>query len=108
MGHGHDDHHHAIPKIPKADFYKLEDAPELLKIQENLAKHGLKDPWIRNHVWRYNPKFGTERQRWTTMLFRGWKVGLAAFLLTIGAEKAFGITYGAGEHHDDHGEGGHH
>ena len=37
----------AFPKIPDYRSYKVEDAPELVKLQQKLAKHGLKDPWIR-------------------------------------------------------------
>ncbi len=69
-GHGHDDHHHhhheqpleksVIPyQIPDAPhhveafqapdwrLFKVENAPELLSIQNRLAARGLKDPWLR-------------------------------------------------------------
>lgn len=47
-GHGHHDHgHHAPYKVPNPNVYKVEDAPELIKLREDLAKCGLKDPWIR-------------------------------------------------------------
>lgn len=45
MGGGHD-HHHKI-EIPDYRIYKVEDCPKLLQVQKNLAKLGLKDPWLR-------------------------------------------------------------
>lgn len=110
MGHGHNPN----PgwKIPDASIYKLEDAPELVKFQEKLAKKGLKDPWLRNHVWKFNPKYGTITSRWIEMIFRGFRVGFAAFLVTLAVERALGIKdYHGHVHHDEeHGEGheGHH
>ena len=35
------------PKIPDYRIYKVEDAPLLMRTQEKLAAHGLKDPWLR-------------------------------------------------------------
>lgn len=43
-GHGH---HHAPYTVPKADVYKVADCPELIKLEQALARRGLKDPWIR-------------------------------------------------------------
>lgn len=45
-GHDHG-HHHAPYTVPKAEIYKLADAPELVEVQKALEKRGLKDPWIR-------------------------------------------------------------
>ena len=60
------------PKIVIPDYKKYvvdENTPELLKLQERLKAKGLKDPWIRNEVWRYDMRemfvnYG-ERIRWT-------------------------------------------
>lgn len=43
------DHHHHGPKvvIPDWRIYKVEDAPELVRVQKMLAAKGLKDPWLR-------------------------------------------------------------
>lgn len=91
-------HHHHPPPVPDWRSYKAEDIPELRKLQQRLAKHGLKDPWIRNVVWRFDPSWGTPFSRLGTYFFRGFlRVGLPAFLLTIAAEKAFG---GDDHHHD--------
>lgn len=49
-GHGHGDHghhHHDPYTVPKANIYKIENAPQVLEVQQALAKRGLKDPWAR-------------------------------------------------------------
>ena len=95
---GGDGHGHGPPyKIPSYEIYKWEDVPELRKMQEKLAKLGLKDPWARNQVWRYNKRYGTVSSRIIRTFTLGWKVGIPAFLITIAAEKALGINYGG--HH---------
>ncbi|XP_072764593.1 NADH dehydrogenase [ubiquinone] 1 beta subcomplex subunit 3 [Anoplolepis gracilipes] len=88
-------------KIPSPDIYKVEDVPQLKCVQEELAKKGLKDPWLRNHVWRYQ---STQPPliRGLVCLTRGWKLGIPAFLVTIAVEQYFGIDYHG--HHDE----GHH
>lgn len=42
-------------KIPDYSIYKVtkEKTPKLWQFQEKLAREGLKDPWLRNLVWRY-------------------------------------------------------
>lgn len=101
--HGHGHGHHEPYKIPDYRIYKVEDVPELLQTQKALAAHGLKDPWLRNEVWRYNPKyFGTERSRIYITFMRGFKVGFAAFVATIAATYAYEKA-NPSEHH-----GGHH
>ncbi|XP_055705042.1 NADH dehydrogenase [ubiquinone] 1 beta subcomplex subunit 3 [Phlebotomus papatasi] len=102
---------HHLPKVPDASIYKVEDVPELLEVQKSLSRQGLRDPWLRNEVWRYDVKqFGTHRQRLMSVLFRGFGIGFAAFLATIGIEKAFNIDYTGGRHAHGHGHGeeGHH
>ncbi|XP_051153233.1 NADH dehydrogenase [ubiquinone] 1 beta subcomplex subunit 3 [Leptopilina boulardi] len=95
-------HGHGPPeiKIPSHTIYKWENVPELVKLQKDLGKLGLKDPWARNHVWRFHPGYGTQLQRTLGCLFYGWKLGIPAFLITIAAEKAFGIKYAG--HHEHH------
>lgn len=102
-GHGHQPY-----KIPNPDIYKVEDVPELKRVQEELAKRGLKDPWLRNYVWRYQ-KTRTPFMRALVTLTRGWRIGVPAFLITIAVEQYFGIDYtGHGHHGDDHHGDGHH
>ncbi|KAK2576306.1 hypothetical protein KPH14_005670 [Odynerus spinipes] len=81
-GHGHG---HGM-EIPSPDRYNLENYPALNKYRERLAREGLKDPWLRNDAWRYTPKLGTKAHR-VSLLLRGWKLGVPAFLITIAAEK---------------------
>lgn len=106
-GHGH---HKPPYVVPDASIYKLENAPELLRVQSLLEKEGLKDPWLRNEVWRYEKKhWGTFRSRAFTMFSRGWKVGIPLFLVTIAVEQVFGLNQGHGHGHAKHeGEHGEH
>lgn len=102
MGGGHG----PTVKIPDWKSYKVEDAPELMKVREALARQGLKDPWLRNEVWRYNGQFGSQGAKLAKCVFRGFPYGFAAFLITIGIEKAFDIPWQASrpghEHHHEH------
>lgn len=45
-GHEHG-HHHEPYKVPDPNIYKVENAKELVYLRDELAKRGLKDPWIR-------------------------------------------------------------
>lgn len=57
-GHGHGDHghhHHDPYTVPKASIYKIENAPQVLEVQQALAKRGLKDPWARLVVFLIIP-----------------------------------------------------
>lgn len=45
-GHDHG-HHHEPYKVPNPNIYKVENAKELVYLRDELAKRGLKDPWIR-------------------------------------------------------------
>jgi len=127
--HHHDHHHHAPPRVdksvisyhipepahPVADFkspdwriYKVENAPELLTVQNRLAKLGLRDPWLRNEVWRFDKQFGYVPRR--TLLLRNvtstLKWGFAFFVGTVLLETGYNKIFGKG---DSHGHGhGHH
>ncbi|XP_037031637.1 NADH dehydrogenase [ubiquinone] 1 beta subcomplex subunit 3 [Bradysia coprophila] len=106
-GHGHHGEHHAPYKVPKADIYKVADSKELLEVQEALARRGLKDPWLRNEVWRYNVKeFSTTNRRLAKFMFRGLPLGLALTVATVAVEFALSSNdeHGHGHGHD----GGHH
>lgn len=95
-GHGHE-----LPyKIPSPEIYKVEDVPQLKYVQEELAKRGLKDPWLRNYVWRYK-KNPSRIPSWLRAISTGWKFGLSAFLVTIAVETYFGIDYSGHGHHGD-------
>lgn len=100
MGGGH---HHQV-KVPDWKSYRVEDAPELMKVKLALERQGLKDPWLRNEVWRYNGQFGKSSQRLAMCFFRGFPLGFAAFLATLGVEYAFGIPWmGSRPGHEHHG-----
>lgn len=102
-GHGHG----SSMKIPSPDIYKVEDVPELKLVQEKLAKHGLKDPWLRNEVWRYTTLPGSSHTlRVFKSITRGMLVGFVAFIATLGIEKTLGISYDP--KHDGHDHDSHH
>ncbi|XP_044526572.1 NADH dehydrogenase [ubiquinone] 1 beta subcomplex subunit 3 [Gracilinanus agilis] len=80
-GHGHG---HGKIELPDYKQWKIEGTP-LQRVQERLAKQGLKDPWLRNEAWRYMGRFGKPATFCNT-LTRGFKWGFGAFLLAIGVE----------------------
>jgi len=101
-GHEHGHGHHEI-KVPDWRIYKVKDVPLLQQTQNALHAQGLHDPWLRNEVWRYNEKcFGTESYRTRMILFRGFKWGLLAAVLTVGAGKLYD-SMNPSEHDDSHG-----
>ncbi|CAH1405663.1 unnamed protein product [Nezara viridula] len=92
-------------QTPDYRIYKVEEAPELVKVQEALRSQGLKDPWLRNEVWRFREcEWGTTRQGLMTFFFRGFPLGFAAFLATIALEGAVKYMRSRG----GGGDGGHH
>ncbi|KAJ9586402.1 hypothetical protein L9F63_019954 [Diploptera punctata] len=95
MGGDHGHHHY---KVPDWKSYKVEDCPKLLKVQQALAQKGLKDPWLRNEAWRFQPAFKTEGYRTRLTLLRGIHWGFGAFLITIALEKLFEKASGGHGH----------
>jgi len=94
-GHGHEAY-----KVPDASTYKIEGIPKLEEVQNALRRQGLRDPWLRNEVWRYDAAtMGTHASRARAFFGRGFVWGLGAFLVTIGIEAALGLN--------DHGHAGH-
>jgi len=90
-------------KVPDWKSYKVENIPELMKVQEALAKKGLSDPWLRNEVWRYQQsEWGTKKSRWQNSVFRGFKYGFGAFLVTIVLEKGLSVISPPKDDHHDH------
>ncbi|XP_046385624.1 NADH dehydrogenase [ubiquinone] 1 beta subcomplex subunit 3 [Ischnura elegans] len=105
MGGGHHGHGHKPYVVPDYKEFKVEEVPELAEVQDALKRRGLKDPWLRNEVWRYSVKeFGTPRSRGNAFFFRGFKWGLGAFVATVAIEKALEKFSPA---HDGHGHGHH-
>ncbi|RZF43320.1 hypothetical protein LSTR_LSTR001581 [Laodelphax striatellus] len=99
---------HSKIEIPDWKSYKVEDVPELMRVKEALAKKGLKDPWLRNEVWRYHPSFGGSTMNITKiMLARGFKYGLGLTAASIAIEYAYAAAFPSDDHHghghhDDH------
>ncbi|CAL7951022.1 unnamed protein product [Xylocopa violacea] len=88
-----------LAKVPNPDIYKVEDIPELLEVQQELAKKGLKDPWLRNEAWQYYESRSTSWQTFKR-LFMGVPIGFGFLLVTLAIENYFGISYGP-KHRDE-------
>ncbi|CAH0403275.1 unnamed protein product [Chilo suppressalis] len=99
-GHGHEPPY----KVPHYSQFQIKGIPELEELEKALAQKGLKDPWIRNEAWRYHPGFGTKWGRARNVFFRGFSIGLALTVLTVGIEKLAGS---GGHGHGAHGDGEH-
>lgn len=101
-------HHHGPkpPPVPDYRIYKVEDVPRLVRLRDRLALHGLKDPWMRNEVWRYSEytkvnSFGLLK----ILVTRGMKLGFVLAVATVGLEQGLNFVLKKDEHH--HGEGHH-
>lgn len=69
-------------RIPEWQRYEVEQTKELSLVRRKLAAHGLKNPWLRNEVWRFDTRlWGTPMQKYL-FIFRTLKYGVAAFIVT--------------------------
>ncbi len=72
-------------KVPHWSTYKVgPHTPELHLVERMLASHGLKDPWLRNQVWRFdrnNPQIRSPKENFRWYMTRGLKTGLALGVL---------------------------
>jgi NADH dehydrogenase (ubiquinone) 1 beta subcomplex subunit 3 len=92
---------HGTPhEIPDWKSYKAEGIPELDRLQRRLGALGLRDPWVRNEVWRFRETISGHRswgQNAVRMTFRGFGYAAIAVGLTILYDKV--VNKGK----DDHG-----
>lgn len=96
-------HEHSSLKIPDYRIYKVADVPQLAQVERALAAQGLKDPWLRNEVWRFDERYwGSPLKNAKQLIFRGFKFGFTAFLITIAGTALYDKM-----HPDEHGHGGH-
>ncbi|XP_076458423.1 NADH dehydrogenase [ubiquinone] 1 beta subcomplex subunit 3-like [Babylonia areolata] len=88
-------------QVPDWRSYKIDGIPELEQTQRMLASRGLKDPWLRNEVWRYQKQnYGGQWRNAGISLGRGLKWAVAAVAITIAVEKfVFKKDDGHGGHH---------
>ncbi|CAG0923463.1 unnamed protein product [Notodromas monacha] len=95
MGHGHGAN---IPKVPDYKAFVVGDhTPDLRVLQSRLAMHGLKDPWIRNEVFRFDiTNYGDLRQKRKSVYLRGMRTGFILAGVTVALEYIFGAS---GGHH---------
>ena len=76
----------------------MDGHPLLEQTRHNLALRGLKDPWLRNEVGRYDNYRGITKTAMVTVT-RGMKWAALATVITIAANKALGISASKGDHH---------
>ena len=91
--------------IPDYKTYQVnEHTPVLLEHQKKLAKLGLKDPWIRNEVWRYDMRenIADDRRKGAQLILRGVLPGLILAIGTSFLWWEYDRRYLAHDHHDDH------
>ena len=98
---------HKVPKmeIPDHKIYQVgEHTPDLQEVVRKLKLKGLKDPWIRNEVWRFDIRdMGTPQNNMFNVLKRGFWPGLALALVTTAITKYF-----ESQDAHNHGSDGHH
>ncbi len=99
--------------------YKVDGIPELEKHRSTLNNKGLRDPWIRNYAWLYDPKTGAYPNWRLTVrtAFFGFRYAMVAlatcFITEKILEKAFPPFHGhlhlynpdqphSDDHHADH------
>ena len=90
MGHGiggHTDCNHV--KIPDYRIYEVtkEKTPKLYAYQERLAREGLKDPLIRNLVWRFDHRYRFPWWMRYSCIVYGVAIGLAGFGAFVWTDK---------------------
>lgn len=100
MGHGlggHTDLGHI--KIPDHRIYEVtkEKTPRLYAYQERLAREGLKDPFIRNLVWRFDHKYRFSWWTRNSCYVVGAVIGLIGFTSFVWADRNLKCSW-----HDDH------
>ncbi|CAF0847459.1 unnamed protein product [Didymodactylos carnosus] len=97
-------HHHQHPDVHPygVNFriidwrtQKVDGIPELEKLRTMLAARGLKDPWIRNLVWRYDRKAGFWPiwRRMSRTVLIGLPYAVVATISTLLTEKAIAQYY---------------
>ncbi|CAF0731842.1 unnamed protein product [Rotaria sordida] len=78
-------------RIPDWRSYKVDGIPELENHRSKLSNKGLRDPWIRNQVWLYDPKVGAYPS-WRISLrtaFFGFRYAMVALATCLITEKLF-------------------
>ena len=84
-------------------FILIDFQPKLQDVQARLEAKGLKNPWLRNEVWRYDHRITPSAlTRFKSIFGQGLLPGLALGIgLTIWSNWAE-ARVNAGKHHDDH------
>jgi len=92
----------AFPPVPDWKIYKVgPNTPELEQCQRMLSSLGLKDPWIRNEVWRYDrnqPTMADTNVLKKRLASRGVFPGFCIALVTAGIHYYFESKKDHGHH----------
>ncbi|XP_022663508.1 NADH dehydrogenase [ubiquinone] 1 beta subcomplex subunit 3-like [Varroa jacobsoni] len=95
-------HAHDTFKIPKDHrIYKVEHSRTLLELKELLAQSGLKDPWMRNEVFRYKYEGTLWSRFYSSLGSRYMLYGIGLGLLASVAQYAWDSRHSSST---DHGE----
>ena len=102
-------------EIPDYKTYQVGPwTPELQDVERRLAARGLKDPWLRNEVWRFDRRiWKSPRQRFINIVSRGFFPGLGLAVIStfiynyLESQKPHRSPWFASRTGDD-GHGGHH
>jgi NADH dehydrogenase (ubiquinone) 1 beta subcomplex subunit 3 len=98
---------HGTQVIPDHRIYQPErvakTSSHVRDYMEELKTKGLKDPWLRNEVWRRDPYCGYDTPVRTTVQFvsRGMKWGAILAVTSFMALKVKDFLYPPHEHHTD-------
>lgn len=85
-------------RIPDWKAQKVSDCEELSAVERRLKAIGLKNPWLRNEVYRYDrKKWGTAADQ-KLFIFRTLKYGFAAFIVT---QILWNTVWKEDEHHHE-------
>uniref|UniRef100_A0A8D8QLZ6 NADH dehydrogenase [ubiquinone] 1 beta subcomplex subunit 3 n=1 Tax=Cacopsylla melanoneura TaxID=428564 RepID=A0A8D8QLZ6_9HEMI len=102
-GHGH--HFEPPFKVPDWKKMKVENCPQLQNVERALAAKGLKDPWLRNYVWRFPPELHSNMVvRMKDHFTIGMRTGFILCAVTLAAEYTYKFFVPPKDHHHNHDE----
>lgn len=73
-------HFPANMRLPDWRRYKVSGSEELTELQLRLRQIGLKNPWLRNEVWRFDRRMWLQPYDRYLFFFRTVKYGVLAYL----------------------------
>ncbi|RWS22619.1 NADH dehydrogenase-like protein [Leptotrombidium deliense] len=87
-------------RIPDWQSYKVSEfTPELQALEKRLAAKGLKDPWIRNEVWRFDTRIWGNNWQRRFQFLRGSGCALLVTAAIVLVKETF---FKESDHHHGH------